>query len=168
VPLSIAQRVLRAVRRLGLLDPNGRAVLDRADLPAAVHGATAEVDIAVDQLLTAGELLSAVGSLDASGGLRFPAEPGLLTVPLVIYEPHLVIGQPYPVAPRRTNSVLDARFVRTHAVAGHLRWLGDVGWLSSEDARQAYREDRTRFGLVGPAELPEGYTYVRPFSRGGS
>ncbi|MFI7227481.1 hypothetical protein ACIBO5_30075 [Nonomuraea angiospora] len=171
-PLSLPQRVLRAVRCLGLLDPDGRAVLARAHLPAAVNdiaeaNAVAALDVAVEGLLAAGDLRSEVGSVDVTGQLCFPPIPGALTVPLVIYEPRPVKGSPRAAAPRRSPA-LEARFVRTHSVAGHLRRIGDVGWAASEEARQAYREDRVRFRLFGPAELPEGYTYIRPHSRGSS
>jgi hypothetical protein len=174
--LTLTQRVLHAVRRLGLLDPDGRAVLARTHLPAAVHGTAdveldftdAELDVAVAELLATGALRADVGSLDTRRQLRFPAEPGATTVPLVVYEPRPVEGSPRAVTPHRGTGILDARFLRTHEVAGHLRWLGGLGRTASEEARQAYREDRARFGLVGSAELPDGCTYVRPFSRGRS
>ncbi|MGI8333689.1 hypothetical protein ACRYCC_27385 [Actinomadura scrupuli] len=172
-PLSLPQRVLRAVRRLGLLHPDGRAVLARAHLSAAVYGtadatAATELDVVVDELLATGELRSDIGSVDASWRLRFPPEPGAPTVPLVVYEPCPVEGPPHAIASRRSVGALEARFVRMHAVAGHLRWLGDAGRTASEEARHAYREDRARFRLLGPAELPKGYTYIRPHSRGSS
>ncbi len=171
--LSLAQRILRSVRRMGLLDPDGRAVLARAHLPAAVYGATdgasaAELDVAVDELLTADRLRLDVGSVDPRRRLRYPAEPGASTVPVVVYEPRPVAGPPRAVAARQPAGALDVRFLRTHAVAGHLRRIGDLGWEAGDEARAAYREDRIRFGLIGPADLPDGYTYVRPFSRGGS
>jgi len=168
--MSLAQRVLRAVRRLGLLDPNGRAVLARGQLPAVVYGAAdsaapGELNLAVKELLESGQLRDDVGSVDAHQRLCYPAEPGQPSVPLVVYEPHAVEGLPRTV-PNRTRSVLEARFVRTHTVAGHLRRLRDVYSEASDEARQAYREDRARFWLSGPSELPKGYTYVRPFTRG--
>ncbi len=170
-PLMLAQRVLRAVRVRGLLDPVGQAVLPRVHLPAAVYGTdapagAAELDIAVEELIAAGDLHD-VGSLDSHHRVRYPAEPGALTAALIVYRPRPVTGPPRAVA-RRSPTGLDPRFVRTHAVAGHLRWIGDLGWEAGEEAQQAYREDRARFRLVGPVELPEGYTYVRPFSRGRS
>lgn len=168
--LTFAQRILRAVRRLGRLDPEGRAVLARTHLLAAVYGtpdaSAAELDPVIDQLIDSGELRAHVGSVDASEQPHFPARPGDSKVELVIYEPRPVVGPPRVATPRRGGAPrLDVRFVRAHAVAGHLRWLGDVGKTASEEQRQAYREDRARFRLLGPAELPDGYTYVRPFSR---
>ncbi|SEH03928.1 hypothetical protein SAMN05444920_14820 [Nonomuraea solani] len=170
--LTLPQRVLRAVRRLGLLDPAGRAVLCRAHLPAAVYGtaedhAIAELEGVVDALLATGDLRGDVGSVSASGQLCWPLTPGAPTVPLVIYEPRPVQGPARPVASSRRGQ-LQSRFVRAHPVAGHLRRIGDLGWKSREEARQAYREDRARFRLAGPAELPDGYTYIRPHSRGTS
>lgn len=170
--LSLPQRVLRAVRRLGLLDPDGRAVLASEQLPAAVFGTSepatiAQLDIAVKELLAAGELRSDVGGLGPNGQLCFPALPNAPTVLLVVYEPRPIEGSPRAAVPHRSSTV-KAQFVRSHAVAGHLRRIGDIGRTASEEARQAYREDRERFGLFGPAELPEGYTYIRPHSRGTS
>jgi hypothetical protein len=171
--LILTERVLRAVRRLGLLDPEGRAVLARVHLPAALYGIAdaavdAELDVAVAELLTTGALRSDVGSLDSHRRLRFPAEAGAATVPLVVYEPCPVEGPPRAIEPHTGTGKLGPRFLRTHQVAGHLRWIGDIGWTAREEARQAYREDRARFRLAGPLELPDGYTYVRPFSRGRS
>ncbi|WP_347059734.1 hypothetical protein ABC795_04620 [Blastococcus sp. HT6-30] len=168
--LTLTQRVLRAVRIRGLLDPDGRAVLARSLLPEAVYGSAGpagagELDIALDELVAAGALHTDVGSVGTSRWIRYPAQPGDPTVPLIVYEPRPVAGPPRAVA-RRTSSRLDARFVRHHHVAGHLRWIGDLGREAGEEARAAYREDRLRFGLAGPAELPEGYTYVKPFVRG--
>ncbi|TVT60105.1 hypothetical protein FNH05_05030 [Amycolatopsis rhizosphaerae] len=171
--LTLTQRVLRAVRCFGLLDPEGRAVLARAHLPTAVYGIVnpttdTELDIAVAELLATGALRADVGSLDSNRRLYYPAEPGAPPVPLVIYEPRPVEGSKHAPSPNQDTSTLGARFLRTYEVAGHLRWLGDLGRTASDEARQAYRQDRARFRLVGPPELPDGYTYVRPFSRGRS
>jgi len=175
--LTLAQRVLRAVRRLGRLGPDGRAVLARSSLTAAVYGAVgaggapeqaAGADTALDEvierLVRDGDLARDVASVDTSRHLRFPAVPGMPQVEVIVYKPVVVVG------PRRSARIpaqrmLDPCFLRTTDVGGHLRSIGHLGWETSEEARAAYREDKQRLGLVGPAELPAGYTYVSPHPR---
>ncbi len=170
--LTLAERVMRAVRRLGLLDPQGRAVLARTHLPAAVYGtgarnsaATAALDTAV--MLDAGDLRADTAAETSSGRLQYPADPALTQCPVLVYAPQVITGPPRP--PRRPGIVaLDPRFLRGSTdVTGHLRYIGHLGWEATDTARASYRADRARFGLVGPAELPVGYTYVSPFHRGG-
>lgn len=155
--LTLAQRVLRAVRSLGKLDPGGRAVLARTDLPSAVYGkvnatSDAELDLAVTELVD-------------SGALRTETDPRARTI--IIYEPRLADAPPHAAPPRRDGSALSPRFLRTQSVAGHLRRIEKRGQTATDEARQAYREHRSRLRLIGPDELPDGYTYVRPHSRGG-
>ena len=105
-----------------------------------------------------------VASVDTSRHLRFPAVPGMHQVEVIVYRPVVVVG------PRRSaripaQRVLDPCFLRTTDVGGHLRSIGHLGWETGEAARAAYREDKQRLGLVGPAELPAGYTYVSPHPR---
>jgi hypothetical protein len=173
--LTLAQRVLRAVRRLGLLDPNGCAVLARSTLPKAVYGSTnssaarpsadVSLDEVVDRLVRTGDLSVDVASVDDARRLRFPAESDLRTVEVLVYVPSVVVGD---LCPQRapTQQTLDPRFLLTTDVAGHLRRIAHLGWEASPAARKAYQEDRQRFGLIGPSELPRGYTYVSPFTRG--
>jgi hypothetical protein len=177
--LTLAQRVLRAVRRLGLLDPDGRAVMARASLTAAVYGATSPPDASgqaagpdvalsevIEQLVRNGDLTLDVASVDASRHLRYPAVAGLQEVEVIVYTPSVVVGVPRAVR-MPTQRTLDRRYLRMSEVGGHLRYIGHLGWEASPDARAAYRQDKRRFGLAGPAELPAGYTYVSPFTRGG-
>jgi hypothetical protein len=170
--LTLAERVLRAVRRLGLLDPDGRAILAGDRLPATVygdgaHGSAAQdaLNEAVSTLLAAGDLVESTGSVIA-GRLHHPARDAGSPCRVLIYEPQVKVGAPRP--PRRPGTTpLDPRFVRLTDVTGHLRYIGHLGWEAGDAARAAYRQDRTRYGLAGPAELPTGYTYVSPFQRGG-
>jgi hypothetical protein len=163
---TLTQRILRAVRRLGLLDPDGVARLARDQLSQEVYGSSTEqteqtLDAAVAQLLERGALTQDTGSRTASG-ITFPAVAGQPTVPLLCYTPTVVNGPPRP----RRFQRLDARFVSTHIVAGFLRRIDHLGHSASPHARAAYREYRSRHGLAGPAELPEGWTFVRPHERG--
>ncbi|MEY9937592.1 hypothetical protein [Streptacidiphilus sp. MAP5-3] len=178
--LTLAQRVLRAVRCLGRLEPGGSTVLARSSLPIAVYGrpddleaaaqagetaAMAALGPAVDELIAAGDLREEIGSLNEGRRVQYPAVPGQQPIVVLVYEPLVVEGPPRPTR-SPTQRLLEKRFVRDHPVAGHLRDLRSSGRTASEDQRAAYREDRKRFGLAGPAELPDGYTYIRPFRRG--
>jgi hypothetical protein len=163
---TLAQRILRAVRRLGLLDSEGVARLARDQLPHEVYGSsTAQteqaLDTAVAQLLERGALTQDFGSRTAEG-ITFPAVAGQPIVPLLCYTPAVVAGPPRP---RRFQS-LDARFVSKHVVAGFLRRIDHLGHSASPRARADYREYRVRHGLAGPTELPDGWTFVRPHERG--
>ncbi|QQQ80128.1 hypothetical protein IOD16_18120 [Saccharothrix sp. 6-C] len=172
---TLSQRVLSTVRRLGLLDPDGRAVLPRVNLARAIYGVpnAAQVrdvdetalDDVVDRLVAGAALRTDAASYDpAARRLRFPPVPGERTVEVLVYEPVIVTG----VTGRQRSAGrqrLDAKFVRESEVAGHLRRIGHRGHAASDDQRRAYRRDRERFGLVGPVELPDGYTYIAPFTR---
>ncbi len=85
---------------------------------------------------------------------------------MIVYTPRVVVGVPR-AARMLARRTLDRRYLRTSEVGGHLRYIGHLGWEASPDARAAYRKDKQRLGLAGPAELPVGYTYVSPFTRGG-
>ncbi|WP_394619089.1 hypothetical protein JNUCC0626_08320 [Lentzea sp. JNUCC 0626] len=171
---TLSQRVLGAVRRLGLLDPEGRAVLPRVNLARAIYGVPgaaqvrdvgeSALDDVVDRLVADAALRMDAASYDpAARRLRFPAVQGETTVEVLIYEP--VIMTAASGHPRSVTRRLDSKFVRESEVAGHLRRIGHRGHAASDDQRLAYRRDRERFGLVGPVELPEGYTYIAPFTR---
>lgn len=175
--LTLPQRVLRAVRRMGLLNTDGRAVLARSGLTTALYGTTSPGDAirqaagadealsqVIEQLVRDGDLTLDVASVDAAQHLRFPAVPDLRQVEVIVYTPAIAITASHPVrAPSRRT--LDPRFLRTTEVGGHLRYIAHLGWESSDAARAAYREDKQRLGLAGPADLPVGYTYVSPFTR---
>jgi hypothetical protein len=163
---TLAQRIVRAIRRLGLLDPDGVARLARDQLTQEVYGSSTEqaeqaLDTAVAQLLERGALTQDTGSHTAEG-ITFPAVAGQPVVPLLCYTPAIVTG---PRRPRRFQR-LDARFVSKHVVAGFVRRIDHLGKSASPRARADYREYRARHGLAGPAELPDGWTFVRPHERG--
>jgi hypothetical protein len=178
--LTLEQRVLRAVRQLGLLDPGGRAILARSRLTAAIYGsvgpggepardasgASAALDGVIDRLVRDGELTAGFAETDASGKLRFPALPGQRAVEVIVYTPAIITGTPRP-GQSRTRRALDPSYLRAVDVVGHLRSIGHLGRSASAAAQEAYRAERLRRGLAGPAELPDGYTYVTPFTRGG-
>jgi hypothetical protein len=163
---TLAQRILRAVRRLGLLDPDGVARLARDRLPQEVYGTSTEqteqaLDTAVAQLVDRGALTEDTGSRTVEG-ITFPAVAGQPMVPLLCYTPAVVTGPPR----QRRFQRLDARFVSKHVVAGFLRRIGHLDRSATPRARADYREYRARHGLAGPAELPDGWTFVRSHERG--
>jgi hypothetical protein len=162
----LAQRILRAVRRLGLLDPDGVARLARDQLTREIYGSSTEqteqaLDTAVAQLLERGTLTQDTGSRTAEG-ITFPAVARQSIVSLLCYTPAVVTG---PARPRRFQR-LDTRFVSKHVVAGFLRRIDHLGKTATPRARADYREYRAQHGLAGPAELPDGWTFVRPHERG--
>ncbi|GAB2740884.1 hypothetical protein [Amycolatopsis magusensis] len=168
--LTLPQRVLRAVRRLGLLDPDGRAVLLRTHLPRAVYGtadsaSVAELDSAVAELIAAGALRTGTVTIDVHGRPCVTDLDGAPTAQTLVYEPRPLTGPPRAAASPHAAGALEQKYLRTHHVAGHLRWIKDRGQTATDKAKQAYRRDRERFGLGGAAELPEGYTYISPFNR---
>ncbi|WP_410582288.1 hypothetical protein [Amycolatopsis sp. lyj-108] len=164
--LTLSERVLRAVRRLGLLDRDGRAVLTRTRLGAAVYGENTESALgeAVDQLICDGRLHTDLAGVDERGVLRFPAAPGQREIEVLVYEPSVAAASARPdtASSRRT---LEARFLRSTDVAGHLRRIGHLGRVASEEKKAAYRAAQERIGR-GALELPPGYTYVPSFTRG--
>jgi hypothetical protein len=169
--LTLAERILRAVRRLGLLSHDGTAVLARTHLAPAVYGAETPgsdtaLDEAVGQLIDSAALNADVAGVRPGGQLEYPAASGSATTPVLVYTPQVAVGTARP-GRRFVMRRLEARFVRATDVTGHLRYIAHLGWEAGEAARRAYREDRARLGLAGPAELPAGYTYVSPFRRGG-
>lgn len=163
---TLAQRILRAVRGLGLLDPDGVARLARDQLPQEVYGSSTEqteraLYAAVAQLVERGALTEDTGSRTVEG-ITFPAVAGQPVVSLLCYTPAVVTG----LRRSRRFQRLDARFVSKHVVAGFLRRIGHQDRSATPRARADYREYRAQHGLAGPAELPDGWTFVRPHERG--
>lgn len=163
---TLRQRIMQAIRRLGLIDLDGIARLDRTRLSEHVYGSASEqhdqaLAPTVDQLLHQG-VLTLQSSSSRGGLLTYPAEPGQPSVELLCYTPEVVTGPPRP----RRFTPLESRYVSTHAVSGFLRRIDHLGQSATAHARAAYREYRSRHGLAGPAELPDGWTFVRPHQRG--
>jgi hypothetical protein len=170
-----ARQLMTAIRRLGLLDQFGRALLNRTDVPSAVRAITGDVHIeassieaALTELLAAERLTVTRVSRSGDGRTYYPPRPGEPIVELVCYRPHRVDvkgGSPGGESGRSTSAVL-GQSVQEHEVAGFLRRIGHLGHEATEEQRARYREDHRRFRLSGPDELPPGFTYVRPHKRG--
>jgi hypothetical protein len=123
-PLSLRQRVLRAIRRVGHLDADGVAVLPRDQLPALVYGRSAgagadgALDPVVDELLAEG-VLSAEQAVRAGGGVHWPVpaadaaagETGTELVTALVWGPRTVtclpparLGGAFPGATASTDT----------------------------------------------------------------
>lgn len=164
--LDTRQLVLRAVRRFGLLTPDGHALLDRDALPRGIHAAppaphqVTAVERAVEELLAERHLYPAVGSRGADGEPHHPARQGEPRLPLVGYAPRPIVV-PRPGA-KGIGLPQDAGF--EYAVHGFLRRL-PAGREPSDTQRAAYRAHCRHAGKADGWELPRGYTYVTPHLR---
>lgn len=180
-PLTLRERVLRAVRRTGRLQADGVAVLLRdllADLvygPQAGPAGAAALEPVVHALLADGKLTEYPAAL-VGGQLIWPVDDGSLTV--LVWRPVLTAAAPQqrpapdsegpepsgmPVPGSEPAWDLD-RFVHQHTVAPFLRRL-PAGARASAHQREEYRRLTARYGR--PRDLPTGYTLVREHTRGG-
>ncbi|MEV7414516.1 hypothetical protein [Streptomyces sp. NPDC089919] len=166
--------VMTAVRRLGLLDAYGRALLARDRLHTAVrlvmadvprHPAAPRLEAALRELLASARLTLTRGSRGPDARDHYPPRPRETTLELVCYTPLVVEGRPRGSAPS-DDPVGACRPVNGHHVPGFLRFIGHLGYEASEEQRRLFRQDFLTFGLAGSPELPPGYTYVRPHRRG--
>ncbi|MEV6677961.1 hypothetical protein AB0N09_13995 [Streptomyces erythrochromogenes] len=173
--LSPRQLVLTAIRRLGLLDQFGQAMLARPDVPAAVNAVMGSapvepgsIETALTGLLAAQRLTIARGSRGEDGHTYHPPRSGEPIVQLVCYRPHRADAKvsPHPDDVYRQASARPDQPPELHAVAGFLRRIGHLGHEATDEQRTLYREDHRRFRLSGSSELPSGFTYVRPHKRG--
>ncbi|MFD4855203.1 hypothetical protein [Streptomyces atratus] len=163
--------VMRTVRRCGLLTPDGHALLDRSVLPTAAYGQTPAADqidallTAADELLSLGQLQSAIGSRGADGRPRYPARPEETEIPLIEYTP-APAPAPRPL-PRQggADQTRQSAPIALQYVPGHLRRLLP-GNSPSDLQRAAFREHCRQLGKAGSWELPHGYTFVIQHTRG--
>ncbi|MET9535202.1 hypothetical protein ABZY02_32370 [Streptomyces sp. NPDC006649] len=164
--------VMVAVRRLGLLDIYGRALLPRSRLKQAirlvmtdvsVHPDLATVEAVLDDLLTDGRLTVERGSRGDDDRPHYPPRPGESVWELVCYTPLVVCtGAPESTGPETGSG----HVIKEHHVPGFLRYIGHLGYEASAEQRRLFRQDFLTFGLAGTPEIPPGYTYVRPHRRG--
>ncbi|NWF29418.1 hypothetical protein HW130_24700 [Streptomyces sp. PKU-EA00015] len=162
--------MLLTLRELGYLDEKGRAFLpenallsNTAERSRPNTPARGRTSAAVERLLSRGVLTRGQGSLGAGGFLRHPARTGEPLVPLLCYVP---VVRPAGEEDLEANPLHATHEVSAHRVAGHLMRIGHLGKEASAEARAAYRQDHAAAGLVGPHELPRGFTYVREHQRG--
>ncbi|WP_433513812.1 hypothetical protein ACQP2T_61410 [Nonomuraea sp. CA-143628] len=164
-PLELRERILRAVRRAGLLQADGGVVLPERMLARAVFGDptahTIVLSAPLAQLLTDGVLHRSVASRGKNGALTFPAALGESEIPVLVWQPMIVPVR--EVASGQETHELAVR-LKGHEVRSFLRRLRPSE-RASDIARTEYRQVADHFGF-GP-ELPVGYTIVRAHRRGG-
>lgn len=172
---TLAARILAMVRKVGLLDVQGCAVISQDRLLSLVCGAGSTADAtaaaeALDVLVEAGKLTRTTGGLGPDRILTVPCPPGSQPLAVIRYIPHVVVGPPRrtPV-PAVLRGLMSGNGLSSHIpqeidVAGHIRRL-PWGQQASAEKRTEYREFRARYHLAGPAELPAGCTFVSPFQR---
>jgi hypothetical protein len=162
-PLTLRERVLRAVRRVGHIDPNGDAVLRRDLLADLVYGraagaqGAAALDPVVDALL-ADAVLTIEQASEGTRGLVWPADGSGPAVAVLVWRPQSVVGVPRQRAPQAEL----ARYVHEFSVAPFLRRL-PYGAHAGPEARAEYRRLLAKYGRDG--DLPRGYTLVREHTR---
>ncbi|MEU4265480.1 hypothetical protein ACYCCF_02115 [Streptomyces argenteolus] len=165
VGLDSRSLVLRAVRRCGLLTPDGHALLDRVALPRVVYASVPSVhqhtalERALGELLAAQHLYAETGSRGADGQPHYPARDDERPIPLIGYEPSLVAVS----RSGARHEVLQFTSVE-HFVHGFVRRLPH-GWEPTDAQRDAYREHCRHVGKADGWELPAGYTFVTAHSR---
>ncbi|MFD0249390.1 hypothetical protein ACFVGX_00605 [Streptomyces sp. NPDC127113] len=166
----VEELVLVALRELGYLDEQGRALLPREALirntierAQTERPATRKIHGALDRLLSRSVLIWEQGSVNRAGMLHYPARRGERKIALLCYAPVLREANREELRNTDAGSVYSAG---AHRVAGHLMRIGHLGKGASGEARAAYREDHKKAGLAGPHELPRGFTYVREHERG--
>ena len=109
-------------------------------------------------MLADGTLTAAQASVGADG-LAWPAAGPGERVPVLVWQPRPVVGQPRPR--RRTQPDL-SRYVREYSVAPFLRRLPE-GAQASPEKRAEYKRLLARYGRGG--DLPPGYTLVDGHTR---
>ncbi|MFG2905837.1 hypothetical protein ACGF13_12330 [Kitasatospora sp. NPDC048286] len=171
---SAVRLLMTAVRRLGLLDQFGRAMLARVEVPPALEAVmggamltVGQIEGALVDLLALRRLTTTRGSRGLDGRTYYPPRAGRPLEELVCYTPHRVElrgGRP-GVGPAPAGPIPSAQPAQEHDVAGFLRRIGHLGHEATDEQRALYHADHRRFRLTGPSELPAGYTYVRPHRR---
>jgi hypothetical protein len=162
-PLSLADRIVRAVRTQGWLHDDGTAILETSDLPAAVHGKAAdELPTALIALVGAGTLRIA-RLVRTPDGLRYPPVSGQIgTVEVITWTPPGSAGDgPKMLPPRLPEPPVLHGYVTTQDV----RWfLRRIRGTPSREAEQAWAAQLRRSGRPF-RPLPPGFTYVREHRR---
>ncbi|MET8154874.1 hypothetical protein ABZT47_00795 [Sphaerisporangium sp. NPDC005289] len=184
---TLRARVLCAVRRAGLLDPDGVAILSRERLADVVYGLDVPdagrllLEPVVAELIDTRVLTVEQAGRDGTGKVRLPARTGDTLVDMLVWRPVTrLFLEGKDEAHSRDNELnameksgqhenaddrqLLARFMRPYDVQPFLRKLR-AGHQATEDAKSEYRRIRQSYGYGG--ELPAGYTLVRGHRRGG-
>ncbi|WP_431913419.1 hypothetical protein [Nonomuraea jabiensis] len=166
-PLGLGDRILRAVRRAGLLQQDGAAVLPEAMLARAVFGTAAAnptvLSITLAELVAKGSLEKATGSQNRDGSFNYPGRAAESPVAAIVWRPQSIPVRNEPPGHAVGRAALE-RKLKSHEVQSFLRRLRP-GERASEAKRAEYRRVSEHFGFG--AELPVGYTLVGAHRRGG-
>jgi hypothetical protein len=170
-PLGLRERILRAVRRAGIILPDGTAVLPEPALVHGVFGSTTDNETRTALLTGPLAELIAEGRVSRETADRIPgrtwsrsASPLGRTGYVLVWRPKAVLVSQKGGAESAGGST-SARSLRSHAVQSFLRRL-PPDQHATEGARSEYRKISERFGFG--SELPSGYTLVRAHRRGGA
>jgi hypothetical protein len=163
--LGTRERIIRAIRRAGLLQPDGAAVLPEGALAGLVLDDPAAnltaLSVPLAELLTEGILHRSLATRNCEGALTFPAAREGPTVSVLVWQPKII---PTAQGSSRQRSRDLAVRLKAHNVRSFLRRLRP-GEKASSTAQAEYRKIAENFGFG--AELPVGYTIVRAHRRGG-
>ena len=163
-PLTLRERVLRAVRLAGHLDADGIAVLGRDLLADLVYGSdagaagAAALEPVVNAMLADGTLTLGQASTGADG-LEWPAAGSGERAQVLVWQPQRFVGV---IRQRGQSQPGLSQYVREYSVAPFLRRLPN-GAQASPEKRAQYRRLLGRYGRVG--DLPSGYTLVDGHTR---
>ncbi|MGH3277558.1 MAG: hypothetical protein ACRDNW_00260 [Trebonia sp.] len=161
-PLSLRERVLRAVRHVGQLAPDGAAILRRDLLAYIVYGtgtgtADAALDPVIDELIADGTL-SVEYTTIGEHRLDWPPNQQGELLPILVWRPRIVHGGPR----QQPEPQPELGHYVEYWVAPHIRRL-QPGQQASPEKRAEYRRLMARYGR--DADLPRGYTLVDRHTR---
>ncbi|WFE65948.1 hypothetical protein [Micromonospora sp. WMMD714] len=158
--------VMRTVRKLGYLSPDGTATMPGVALrsncvaqgmPKSLLG---EIGPSVSELVGRKKLRQVLGSLDQTGVPSAPPRAGEHRVQMLQYIPLVE----KVLTPRPKEKHMARPESKEHRVAGHTRKLPAGRKPSAEQL--ALREEACRAAGVVEQPLPDGTTFVRPHLRG--
>ena len=161
-PLSLRERVLRAIRQVGQLVPDGAAILRRDLLAYIVYrtgssAADAALDPVIDELIADGTL-SVEDTTIGEHGLDWPPNQQGDQLPVLVWRPRIVHGSPK----QQPEPQPELGHYVEYWVAPHIRRL-QPGQQPNLEKRAEYRRLMARYGRN--AELPPGYTLVDRHTR---
>lgn len=167
-PLSLAERIVRAVRRYGWLADDGTAVIETSRLASTVYGPTAGATAqealwpVLERLLGRGDLRAALIDRGPDGLLCYPPIPGVPgSIEIIAWVPRPTVGTSRSSLAAITPRPELSGYVSTQNV----RWfLRKIDGTPGPQAQADFDEQARRHGYA-PRQLPPGYTFVREHTR---
>ncbi|MBW4705184.1 hypothetical protein [Micromonospora sp. RL09-050-HVF-A] len=170
-PVSVERWVLRTLRILGHLCPQGTATLAEDALVRNCQSLgmpdrmTGQVNDATTNLIKAGRIRKVRGGRDSYGGLWYPARSGDSLVDLIRYQPTVEVLKPQSLAKMGAPAPRSA-----HQVHGFIRRL-PAGAHASDRQMELYEEAVQAAELANRSLDPNRFTFVnkhrREATRGG-